>query len=70
MRGRTGPRSKPSGEKRGGRQDIPTSLEQLTSDTQNANKGTPRGRDALDQSLQQYGAGRSVLRGKSEDLCL
>ena len=33
----------------------------LTSDPQNANRGTARGRDALTQSLRAYGTGRAVL---------
>ena len=37
------------------------SLSDLTPDPQNANRGTPRGRDALADSLRSYGAGRAVL---------
>src|SRR6187397_2955112 len=33
----------------------------LSPDPLNANRGTDRGREALDQSLVRYGAGRSVL---------
>ena len=33
----------------------------LTVDHLNANLGTPRGRDALERSLREYGPGRSVL---------
>jgi DNA modification methylase len=33
----------------------------LTPDPQNANRGTPRGRAALTESLKTYGAGRSIL---------
>jgi len=36
----------------------------LTLDPQNANLGTPRGRQALDDSLRTYGAGRSILIDK------
>jgi len=36
----------------------------LSTDTRNANKGTPRGRAALERSLSQYGAGRSILLDK------
>src|SRR5215475_13145092 len=36
-------------------------LPDLTADPQNANRGTDRGRDALAQSLRDYGAGRAVL---------
>ena len=36
-------------------------LADLTPDPKNANRGTPRGRDALAQSLRDYGAGRAVL---------
>ena len=39
----------------------PRSLDELTPDPRNANKGTVRGREALDHSLLNYGAGRSVL---------
>ena len=41
-----------------------TSLEDLTPDPRNANKGTPRGLDMLETSLQQTGAGRSILVDK------
>lgn len=37
------------------------SLEEITPDSRNANKGTQRGKVALDTSLQRYGAGRSIL---------
>jgi len=37
------------------------SLADLTPDPQNANRGTPRGRAALGESLTRYGAGRSIL---------
>jgi DNA modification methylase len=36
-------------------------LADLTSDPQNANRGTDRGRAALDRSLREYGPGRAVL---------
>ena len=36
-------------------------LADLTPDPKNANRGTPRGRDALAQSLRDYGTGRAVL---------
>src|SRR5262245_53842753 len=36
-------------------------LADLEPDPQNANRGTDRGRAALDQSLRAYGAGRAVL---------
>jgi hypothetical protein len=37
---------------------------ELTPDASNANKGTERGRALLEQSLRQYGAGRSILVDK------
>ncbi|RPJ50327.1 MAG: DNA methylase [Methanobacteriota archaeon] len=37
------------------------SLAGLTLDPQNANKGTPRGAQMVEDSLRQYGAGRSIL---------
>jgi hypothetical protein len=36
-------------------------IAQLVLDDKNANKGTKRGRELLEQSLRNYGAGRSVL---------
>lgn len=36
-------------------------LEHLRPDTRNANKGTARGRSALETSLEKFGAGRSIL---------
>jgi hypothetical protein len=39
-------------------------LEQLTPDDLNANKGTARGRGMLEESLQRFGAGRSILVDK------
>jgi hypothetical protein len=33
----------------------------LKPDPLNANRGTPRGREALDRSLREYGPGRSIL---------
>jgi DNA modification methylase len=40
------------------------SLTDLTPDPQNANKGTPRGAQMVEDSLRQYGAGRSILVDK------
>ena len=40
-------------------------LDTLTPDHANANKGTERGRYALEASLRQYGAGRSILLDKN-----
>lgn len=39
-------------------------IEDLTPDKRNANKGTPRGRALLEDSLRRYGAGRSILADK------
>ena len=39
-------------------------LSELTPDPRNANKGTERGRNALEHSLRSYGAGRSILLDK------
>ena len=39
----------------------PHTLTDLTPDPKNANRGTPRGRAALAQSLRDYGTGRAVL---------
>jgi hypothetical protein len=36
-------------------------LDDLTPDLQNANRGTERGREALAQSLREFGPGRAVL---------
>lgn len=36
-------------------------LAELTADSRNANKGTPRGRKMVADSLKRYGAGRSIL---------
>src|SRR4051812_20253992 len=36
-------------------------LADLTSDPNNANRGTPRGREALARSLREYGPARSVV---------
>ena len=36
-------------------------IAQLILDEKNANKGTKRGRELLEESLEKYGAGRSVL---------
>jgi hypothetical protein len=43
-------------------------LSDLKQDTMNANKGTPRGRKVLASSLEQYGAGRSVLIDRDGNL--
>lgn len=43
---------------------IKANISDLTPDPRNANKGTQRGRGMLDQSLRQYGAGRSILLDK------
>lgn len=43
-------------------------LSQLTPDTRNANKGTPRGRKLVKESLQRYGAGRSILLDRSGNI--
>ena len=43
-------------------------LSQLTPDTRNANKGTPRGRKMVKESLQRYGAGRSILLDRSGNI--
>lgn len=40
-------------------------LSDLTPDAHNANKGTERGRALLEKSLQQYGAGRSIVLDKN-----
>src|SRR5690242_7027528 len=37
------------------------SLRDLTVDPKNANRGTPRGRDLIEHSLQALGAGRSIV---------
>jgi hypothetical protein len=42
----------------------PASLSDLLLDDANANAGTKRGRDLLERSLENYGAGRSVLLDK------
>ena len=42
-----------------------TKLSDFTTDPQNSNKGTQRGLRALDTSLRQYGAGRSILVDKN-----
>jgi len=43
-------------------------LSDLKQDSKNANKGTPRGRKVLASSLEQYGAGRSVLIDRDGNL--
>lgn len=40
-------------------------LDELTPDDLNANRGTPRGAGMIERSLQQYGAGRSILVDKN-----
>ncbi len=40
-------------------------IKELKFDPKNANKGTERGYQALEESLQRYGAGRSVLADKN-----
>ncbi len=45
-----------------------TSLSDLVPDERNANKGTVRGRSMVEYSLQQFGAGRSVLVDKNGKL--
>lgn len=39
-------------------------LVDLTPDSRNANKGSPRGNQMIEDSLRQYGAGRSILLDK------
>lgn len=41
-----------------------TTIDDLTPDDRNANKGTPRGQYMVQHSLEQYGAGRSILVDK------
>lgn len=47
------------------RRPLPTAalrtVADLIPDSQNPNRGTPRGRAMLDRSLRTYGAGRSIL---------
>ena len=43
-------------------------LADLVPDRRNANKGTERGRYMLEQSLRQYGAGRSILVDKDGEI--
>jgi len=43
-------------------------LSDLTPDPNNANRGTERGNSALEASLQQYGAGRSILLDKNDTI--
>ena len=45
-------------------QKAPTKISDLLLDERNANKGTERGNAMIEQSLRQYGAGRSVLIDK------
>ena len=44
------------------------SLDEITPDSRNANKGTQRGKVALDTSLQKYGAGRSILLDRNNKI--
>jgi hypothetical protein len=44
---------------------IRTTIEDLTPDDLNANKGSPRGQAMIERSFQQYGAGRSTLLDKN-----
>jgi DNA modification methylase len=48
-------------DRRSDRKSSAATLADLSPDPKNANRGTDRGREALEQSLVQYGAGRSVL---------
>jgi hypothetical protein len=41
-------------------------ISELVLDGKNANKGTKRGRELLEQSLGKYGAGRSVLMDRHD----
>jgi len=45
-----------------------TTITQANQDSHNANKGTERGEAALDDSLTQFGAGRSLLLDKNNNL--
>lgn len=45
-----------------------TNNQQLKPDGQNANKGTDRGRDLLKKSVQELGAGRSILADKDGEI--
>jgi len=42
-----------------------TTIEKLTQDDKNFNKGTTKGRKLMDKSLRQFGAGRSILVDKN-----
>lgn len=42
-----------------------TTLADLTPDSKNANKGTPRGTGVIEHSLRKFGAGRSILLDKN-----
>lgn len=44
------------------------SIEVLKADKMNANKGTQEGANLLQQSLQQYGAGRSILLDRNDQV--
>jgi hypothetical protein len=39
-------------------------ISDLQPDAKNANKGTPRGNQMIEDSLREYGAGRSILLDK------
>jgi hypothetical protein len=49
--------------KRNGHKQI-NSIADLSPDSRNANKGTPRGQQMVEDSLRKYGAGRSILADK------
>ena len=50
-----------AGQRRRDGSTTPRNLGDLTPDPHNANRGTDRGRAALERSLREYGAGRAVL---------
>lgn len=60
LRNRSGAVRRQTGHVRTHKRSAPT-LTDLSRDPLNANRGTDRGREALEQSLVRYGAGRSVL---------
>ncbi|MBM3748363.1 MAG: SAM-dependent methyltransferase, partial [Acidobacteria bacterium] len=45
-----------------------TTLADLTPDKSNANRGTERGRSLLEKSLQECGAGRSIVADKDGEV--
>lgn len=51
-----------------GRESEVISADELTPDQNNANRGTPRGRKALKNSLRKLGAGRSILIDKNKTI--